>query len=63
MFSSSPSWRKFNPPREYLQSILTALLIMAPLAEQDTAIEVQGFLVSKPYVEIRLHLMHIFGSV
>ncbi len=39
---------------------LTALLIMAPLAEQDTAIEVKGFLVSKPYVEIRLLLMRIF---
>ncbi|AWK16435.1 3-phosphoshikimate 1-carboxyvinyltransferase [Candidatus Hamiltonella defensa] len=40
---------------------LTALLIMAPLAEQDTAIEVQGFLVSKPYVEMTLHLMRVFG--
>lgn len=34
---------------------------MAPLAQQDTFIEVQGDVVSKPYIEMTLHLMRIFG--
>lgn len=40
---------------------LTALLMMAPLAEQDTVITIAGELVSKPYIEITLHLMRCFG--
>lgn len=33
----------------------------APLAEQDTDIQIQGELVSKPYIDITLHLMNAFG--
>lgn len=40
---------------------LTALLMAAPLAEQDTEIQIQGELVSKPYIDITLHLMNAFG--
>lgn len=40
---------------------LTALLMTAPLAEQDTAITIKGELVSKPYIDITLHLMKCFG--
>lgn len=40
---------------------LTALLMAAPLAEQDTEIQIQGELVSKPYIDITLHLMKAFG--
>lgn len=40
---------------------LTALLMTAPLAEQDTDIQIQGDLVSKPYIDITLHLMKAFG--
>lgn len=40
---------------------LTALLMTAPLAEQDTHIQIQGELVSKPYIDITLHLMSTFG--
>lgn len=40
---------------------LTALLLAAPLAIQDTDIQIQGNLVSKPYIDITLHLMKIFG--
>lgn len=40
---------------------LTALLMTAPLAEQDTAITIKGELVSKPYIDITLHLMTCFG--
>ncbi|WP_432323376.1 3-phosphoshikimate 1-carboxyvinyltransferase [Yersinia enterocolitica] len=40
---------------------LTALLMTAPLAEQDTEIQIQGELVSKPYIDITLHLMKAFG--
>lgn len=40
---------------------LTALLMTAPLAEQDTSINIKGELVSKPYIDITLHLMRSFG--
>jgi 3-phosphoshikimate 1-carboxyvinyltransferase len=40
---------------------LTALLMTAPLAPQDTQIHIKGELVSKPYIDITLHLMHSFG--
>jgi len=40
---------------------LTALLMAAPLAPQDTVITIKGDLVSKPYIDITLHLMKTFG--
>jgi len=40
---------------------LTALLMAAPLAKEDTEIVVIDELVSKPYIEITLHLMKKFG--
>ncbi|WP_193130024.1 3-phosphoshikimate 1-carboxyvinyltransferase [Enterobacter hormaechei] len=40
---------------------LTALLMTAPLAPQDTVIAIKGDLVSKPYIDITLHLMKTFG--
>lgn len=40
---------------------LTALLMAAPLAQGDMEINVKGELVSKPYIEITLHLMKQFG--
>ncbi|MDX8000359.1 3-phosphoshikimate 1-carboxyvinyltransferase [Xenorhabdus sp. Reich] len=40
---------------------LTALLMAAPLAENDTEIHIQGDLVSKPYIDITLALMNSFG--
>lgn len=40
---------------------LTALLMSAPLAPQDTQIIIEGNLVSKPYIDITLHLMKQFG--
>ncbi|CAE1144587.1 3-phosphoshikimate 1-carboxyvinyltransferase [Serratia rhizosphaerae] len=40
---------------------LTALLMTAPLAQQDTHIHIKGDLVSKPYIDITLHLMKTFG--
>lgn len=33
----------------------------APLAPQDTQIHIKGELVSKPYIDITLHLMRTFG--
>ncbi|PHM40185.1 3-phosphoshikimate 1-carboxyvinyltransferase [Xenorhabdus mauleonii] len=42
---------------------LTALLMAAPLAENDTEIQIQGDLVSKPYIDITLALMKSFGVV
>lgn len=40
---------------------LTALLMTAPLAENDTRIVIKGELVSKPYIDITLNLMATFG--
>lgn len=40
---------------------LTALLMAAPLADKDSDIVIKGGLVSKPYIDITLHLMRSFG--
>lgn len=40
---------------------LTALLMAAPMAERDLCIRVDGELVSKPYIDITLHTMALFG--
>ncbi len=40
---------------------LTALLIAAPMAQNDMHIEIVGELVSKPYIDITLDIMQHFG--
>jgi 3-phosphoshikimate 1-carboxyvinyltransferase len=40
---------------------LTALLMALPLLNKKSRVEVQGELISKPYVEITLNVMHRFG--
>ncbi|HBO37378.1 MAG TPA: 3-phosphoshikimate 1-carboxyvinyltransferase [Pasteurellaceae bacterium] len=40
---------------------LTALLMAAPMASADTEIEIIGDLVSKPYIDITLNMMIVFG--
>ncbi|WP_256382978.1 3-phosphoshikimate 1-carboxyvinyltransferase [Photobacterium toruni] len=40
---------------------LTAFLMAAPLASADTVISIKGDLVSKPYIDITLHIMAQFG--
>ncbi|MBX3670253.1 MAG: 3-phosphoshikimate 1-carboxyvinyltransferase [Rhodocyclaceae bacterium] len=40
---------------------LTGLLLMLPLLDREVALEVQGELISKPYVDITLALMRRFG--
>jgi 3-phosphoshikimate 1-carboxyvinyltransferase len=40
---------------------LTALLMSAPLAQDDVTIKIVGDLVSKPYIDITLHIMAQFG--
>lgn len=40
---------------------LTALLMAAPFARQDTCITIKGDLVSKPYIDITLAIMAQFG--
>ena len=40
---------------------LTALLMALPLAGRNSAIQVEGELISRPYVEITLNLMRRFG--
>jgi 3-phosphoshikimate 1-carboxyvinyltransferase len=40
---------------------LTAFLMSAPLADGDVTINIEGELVSKPYIDITLHIMQQFG--
>ncbi|MBP2700639.1 3-phosphoshikimate 1-carboxyvinyltransferase [Photobacterium lucens] len=40
---------------------LTAFLMAAPLAQANTVIRIKGDLVSKPYIDITLHIMAQFG--
>jgi 3-phosphoshikimate 1-carboxyvinyltransferase len=40
---------------------LTAFLMSAPLAKDDVTIKIVGDLVSKPYIDITLHIMSQFG--
>ncbi|HOX53105.1 MAG TPA: 3-phosphoshikimate 1-carboxyvinyltransferase [Fibrobacteria bacterium] len=40
---------------------LTGLLMAAPLSPEPLEIEVEGDLISKPYIEITLRLMELFG--
>ena len=40
---------------------LTAILMSAPLAQDDLILKVDGKLVSKPYIDITLHAMKQFG--
>jgi len=40
---------------------LTAFLMSAPLAKDDVTIKIVGDLVSKPYIDITLHIMAQFG--
>jgi len=40
---------------------LTALLLAAPMAKKDMTITIIGELVSKPYIDITLHIMKEFG--
>ncbi|WP_038176922.1 MULTISPECIES: 3-phosphoshikimate 1-carboxyvinyltransferase [Vibrio] len=40
---------------------LTAFLMSAPLAQDDVTIKIIGDLVSKPYIDITLHIMQQFG--
>ncbi len=42
---------------------LTAFLMAAPMASGDTRIHIKGELVSKPYIDITLHIMKQFGVV
>ena len=40
---------------------LTALLLASPMAKEDMTISIIGELVSKPYIDITLHIMEAFG--
>jgi len=41
---------------------LTALLLASPLAQEDTIIEVEGDLVSKPYIDMTVDVVRRFGA-
>jgi 3-phosphoshikimate 1-carboxyvinyltransferase len=46
---------------EVSSQFLSALLMALPLAGRDSMVEVEGDLISKPYVEITLNVMRRFG--
>jgi 3-phosphoshikimate 1-carboxyvinyltransferase len=48
-------------PGDKSSQYFTALLLVAPYAENDVEIRVRGALVSKPYIDITLDIMHDFG--
>lgn len=55
--SASEITVKGNVSSQYL----TGLLLAAPLLGREVVVRVEGELISKPYVEITLNLMHRFG--
>jgi 3-phosphoshikimate 1-carboxyvinyltransferase len=52
---------KVNIKGNISSQFLTALLMAAPMASEDLVIKVEGELVSKPYIDITLHTMALFG--
>ncbi len=52
---------KIRLPGNVSSQFLSALLLVAPSLSQPTQIEIDGELVSKPYVQITLEVMHAFG--
>src|SRR5881296_3077352 len=60
-----PAAIKLNEPvtvkGDVSSQFLTALLIALPLLNSKSRVEVQGELISKPYVEITLNVMRRFG--
>lgn len=52
---------KINVNGSVSSQFLTALLMTSPLAPEDTEIEIIGDLVSKPYIDITIKMMAIFG--
>ena len=55
------SVEKISVRGDVSSQFLTALLMAAPLVQQDVVIEVVGELISKPYIEITLNMMAQFG--
>ena len=55
------SAEKISVRGEVSSQFLTALLMAAPLVQQDVVIEVVDELISKPYIEITLNMMAQFG--
>ncbi|MDH4279897.1 MAG: 3-phosphoshikimate 1-carboxyvinyltransferase [Acidimicrobiia bacterium] len=48
-------------PGDVSSQFLSGLLLAAPLFAADTVVEVDGALVSRPYVELTIHTMATFG--
>tara|TARA_B110000444_G_C18837094_1_gene596658 strand:+ start:687 stop:1979 length:1293 start_codon:yes stop_codon:yes gene_type:complete len=52
---------QFNIDGSISSQFLTAILMAIPMAKYDTVITINGELVSKPYIDITLHMMDQFG--
>ena len=55
------SGQKINIDGSISSQFLTAVLMIAPLLKTDTVIDIEGDLVSKPYIDITLNIMSRFG--
>ena len=53
---------KTTIPGHISSQFLSAVLLVSPYAEEPVAIEVSGDLVSIPYVDLTLDVMHAFGA-
>jgi 3-phosphoshikimate 1-carboxyvinyltransferase len=56
-----PNGEKITVKGNVSSQYLTGLLLAAPLLGREVVVEVEGELISKPYVEITLNLMRRFG--
>jgi 3-phosphoshikimate 1-carboxyvinyltransferase len=61
VFPSKPKTEGLRVRGDVSSQFLTALLMALPLSGKAARIEVQGELISKPYVEITLNVMKRFG--
>ena len=61
LHSSKLKLEKLRVRGDISSQFLTSLLMALPLSGQAARVEVQGELISKPYVEITLNVMRLFG--
>lgn len=53
---------KTKIPGTISSQFLSALLLVTPYATQDTVIDIEGTVVSKPYIDLTLDVVHEFGG-
>ena len=41
---------------------ITSLLMVSPMLENDSEVTVEGSMISAPYLDVTVHMMHLFGA-